>query len=180
MKTIPLTQGKFALVDDADFEWLNQWKWRAQKSNRTYYAVREVCLGNKKRCSRFMHRLILDTPSEKEVDHRNNNGLDNQRHNLRLCTHQQNGMNQIKSNNRSSKYKGVSFYKANGRWTAQIQINNRKKHLGYFVSQVAAANAYLEAAKQCYGEFANTNFETETLYETDSIARRELQGTSVV
>src|SRR5690348_11276017 len=107
MKKIKLTQGKYALVDDADFEYLNQWKWQAKKCSDTlFYAHRTQRYGlrseNKKHHFK-MHKLILKSPKGFEIDHEDGNGLNNQRKNLRICTHSQNGMN------KKLKSKGVSW-----------------------------------------------------------------------
>lgn len=95
MKEIPLTQGKVALVDDEDFELLNQLNWYAYK-NKTgnYYAVRNYSAEKGKRKIILMHREIMDAPKGIQVDHRNGDGLYNQKENLRLATHQQNSFNQ--------------------------------------------------------------------------------------
>jgi len=157
VKLIPLTQGQFAIVDDTDFELLNRRKWTllTTKSGK-YYAHRKQRMGKDSQCI-LMHRFILDAPQNKVVDHIDNNGLNNQRNNIRIATHQQNLMNQKKSVPHSSRYKGVSLYKANGRWTAQLSLNNKTHHLGYFKTEIEAARAYDVKARECFGEFANTN-----------------------
>jgi len=96
MKRIPLTQGKFAIVDDADFEWLSQWKWRARKDYNTWYAIRRVVRGSC-RTTTSIHRQIMEAKPGSQVDHRNRDGLDNRRCNLRFCTNAQNAMNQRKT-----------------------------------------------------------------------------------
>ena len=101
MKKIKLTQGKVALVDDGDFEWLSQWKWTYKNGG---YAYRSI--GSKGHI--FLHRAIMKSPKNLEIDHINGNGLDNRRSNLRFATHKQNIRNQQKQKNRTSKYKGVS------------------------------------------------------------------------
>jgi hypothetical protein len=164
MKLIPLTQGLFAKVDDADFEWLNEMKWRAmgKKSNHNcYYAITGDCNPKRGQKTILMHRLIMKATDGVEVDHRDNNGLNNQRYNLRVSTHAENLRNQkIQANNKSSKFKGVSFFGANksNPWTAQIHFHKKKIHLGYFKFESDAAKAYDEKAKELFGEFAHTNF----------------------
>jgi len=100
MKKIPLTQGKLALVDDADYKWLNQWKWKVINCNYTCYAARTIYLGggrkNQKSGTIQMHRLILNAPINMEGDHKDGNGLNNQRSNLRLATSGQNSQNSRK------------------------------------------------------------------------------------
>ena len=98
MKHIPLTQGKVAIVDDKDYEYLNQWKWYAHKKGNTYYARRSINYklnGKKKTRTIQMHNIVLSkTDVSKEIDHKNHNGLDNRLSNLRICTHAQNLANQ--------------------------------------------------------------------------------------
>jgi len=159
MKLIPLTQGKFAMVDDSDFEWLNQWKWYALKSHNTWYAVRNIETGVDGKQERlYMHRIILsiDNPKTKG-DHRDHDGLNNQRENLRLCTDAQNQANRRSSANGTSKYLGVSWYSRDKVWKAQINKYGKTNHLGYFKNEIDAAIAYNNAAKKLHGEFANLN-----------------------
>lgn len=159
MKKIPLTKGKFAIVDDEDYEWLNKYKWQADKIGNTYYAVRVVSQrGDRQKI--YMHRCIMGAIRGQEIDHRNGNGLDNKKNNLRFCTRKQNLQNQ-KPHNGSSKYKGVSWFKweAGGKWRAKIQINYKTIHLGLFNDETDAAKAYDEKAKEIFGEFARPNFE---------------------
>ncbi|MCK5127232.1 MAG: hypothetical protein KAR42_13340 [candidate division Zixibacteria bacterium] len=158
MKRIKLTQRKFALVDDCDFEWLNKWKWSAVKSKQTWYASRNVKnIVTGKNGTISMHRQILNAPKGMQVDHRNHNGLNNQRHNIRICTLVQNHHNRqpIK---KTSVYKGVCWDKIRKKWTAQIHMKRKKKHLGFFVNEVEAANMYDVMAKKLFGEFAYLNF----------------------
>jgi hypothetical protein len=158
MKEIKLTQGKVALVDDADFEWLNQWKWFAFFNGYgQYYAARneKTFLGRR---LIFMHRVIMNTPRGMDVDHINMDGLNDTHANLRNCTHSQNIQNGKKRSNNSSGYKGVSWHKHHKKWYAKININGKHTPLGYFSNPEDAAHAYDEAAKKYHGEFARTNF----------------------
>ena len=159
MKTIALTQGKEAIIDDEDFEWLNQWKWYAYKAPHTYYAGR--CIhGDDHQIILPMHRFILglEPGNKKHVDHVNQNGLDNRRENIRLCSKSQNGMNRGKQKNNISGYKGVSWHKKNKKWHAYININTKRIFLGLFDSKISAAKTYDKAAKKYFGEFACLNF----------------------
>ena len=161
MKKIKLTQGQFALVDDADYEWLNQWKWHAQycKYTDSYYAVRKSPTVRGKRRLIRMHRqlLRLSRGDKRQADHINHATLDNRRNNLRGCTLQQNSMNRNPRQNTSSKYKGVYWNKEKRKWQVKITAGKKNKYLGCFNSEIDAARAYNEAAKKYFGEFAHLN-----------------------
>lgn len=153
---IPLTQGKFAIVDAKNYKWLNQHKWYAVKCKNTFYAVRNV--GESSNQHRiYMHRQIMNVPKDKQTDHRNHTGLDNRETNLRICTRSQNQHNR-KSQNSISKFKGVTWCKRDRKWKAQIKYNGKTIHLGNFINEIEAAKRYDEAAKKLFGEFANCNF----------------------
>jgi len=160
MKLIPLTQGKFAMVDDDIFDFLNQWKWYANKTNKTYYAGRIIC--KPQRTCIKMHRLIMGSPIGMEVDHIDHNGLNNQRHNLRNCTRGENQKNKNKRTN--SEYIGLSHFSCNYKGRkynyikASIMSNRKKIHIGCFKTEEEAARAYDKKAKELHGEFANLNF----------------------
>lgn len=164
----------FALVDDADYEWLNQWEWSANVCKSTVYA-RRIIYSKSKKVEIRMHRLILGIIGSKlHGDHKDHNGLNCQRNNLRKVTQKQNNKNKSKEYNCTSKYLGVVFRTftkkwyskrklkwfisvSNG-WVAGISINGIKSHIGYFKNEIDAAKAYDEAAKKYHGEFANLNF----------------------
>lgn len=152
---IPLTQGLYALVDGKDYDWLMQRKWWAVKGGRSYYAVRQV---GEKRKTIWMHREILNTPQGSFTDHINHNGLDNRKQNLRICTHSQNLRNQKLQQERTSKYKGVSWQKNCTMWVAFIGYKGKKIYLGAFDNEIEAAKKYDQKAKELFGEFAYTNF----------------------
>ncbi len=159
MKQITLTQGQFAIVDDADFNWLNQFKWYARKhQSGNFYAARG-CREKGKVFTIRMSRQILELePGDKrQGDHQNHITLDNRRSNIRICSCQENLRNRKSALNSSSKYKGVCWYKPLKKWHAQITINKIVKHLGYFIKEELAALAYNQAAKKYLGKFANIN-----------------------
>lgn len=157
MKEIKLTQGKVALVDDEDFEYLNQWKWCAHKAGKKFYA-RRACILNKKYQEIKMHRLIMDCVEGdgKIVDHKDGDTLNNSKNNLRICSHKNNIRNMNKSTLHTSKYKGVHLRK-NGKWQARITKNYKLIHIGYFKIEAEAAKAYNIMASELFGEFANLN-----------------------
>jgi len=155
-KPIPLTQGKFAIVDASDYEELNQYKWHATKSGHTYYAMRR-----KGRKLIRMHRQILNAPRGLVCDHINHNGLDNRKRNLRLCTQGQNCRNKSARKGCSSKYIGVSFDKQTKRFSAKICVNFKKIWIGRFKSEIEAARARDKKAIELHGEFASLNFPEE-------------------
>jgi len=159
MKEIPLTQGQFAIVDDADYAWLNQWKWCAHKIRDYFYAVRHSSRKKGKRYTLLMHRVILglERGDKRQGDHRNRNTLDNSQDNLRICTPRQNAMNRKAFSNTTSKYKGVSWNRQAKKWQAQIKIKGESRYLGSFDLEIDAAIAYNEEAKKHYGEFAYLN-----------------------
>lgn len=153
MKEISLSQGKFALVDDADYEKISRFKWYTKRGQNTFYACRDYWDGRRHKVR--MHRSILGLKKGdgKEVDHIDGNGLNNQKANLRPCTHSQNLQNRQKKSGCSSKYKGVYWNKRDKRWQAYIQ----GQYLGQFKVEVQAAVAYNLAAMQHFGDFARLN-----------------------
>lgn len=160
MKEIPLTQRKVALVDDVDYEWLIKWKWYAIKKTKrkTWYAARMQGGSRKNRKVIYMHKEIIGRVPGLEVDHRDGDGLNNQRENLRHCTLAQNQQNKGRYSNNTSGYKGVYKIKERDSWTASIRVNRSPVYLGIFKDPVEAAKAYDEAAVQNFGEFARLNF----------------------
>lgn len=165
MKEIQLTQGKVALIDDNDFELVGKHTWAAEKSNETFYAISKIRIGGKSVNVR-LHRFLMSAEPNMLVDHRDRNGLNNQRENLRVCTSQQNNANRTARG--VSTYKGVCYteikrvnqsgiVKVYPYWQASIQIDGKSKILGRFKNEQQAALAYNKAAVAKYGEFANLN-----------------------
>lgn len=158
MKQIELTKGQFALVDDEDFEELNQFKWHAIVARDTFYAVRKIYT-NKEKVSTMMHRVILGTTNKKiQIDHKDGNGLNNQKNNLRESTASQNQSNTSYQKNNAFKHKGVGWHKGASKYRARITLNGKEYHLGLFEDIIDAAKAYDEKAKELFGEFAWLNF----------------------
>lgn len=159
MRQIPLTQGKVALVDATNYEWLNQWRWHVKQDGHTFYAARNITVAKNKRRIERMHRLILrlQPGNEQQCDHRDGNGLNNQISNLRVCTRAQNQHSQRNQRGGTSKYKGVHWSHRENKWCSKIQLNRKQIHLGYFGSEVKAARAHDVAALKYHREFALTN-----------------------
>jgi hypothetical protein len=106
----------------------------------------------------YMHLEIMSAPDGMEVDHMNGNGLDNRRENLRLCTRAQNRMNSVKRIGKSSTFKGVYWHKNCRKWRASLKLDGKEIHIGYFNTELEAAEAYDEKALELFGEFAKPNF----------------------
>jgi AP2 domain len=163
MREIELTKNQFALVDDADYERVSQFKWYALETPcGAFYACRTKRLPNGGKTSQLMHRFILGLhSSRRKGDHKDGDGLNNQRNNLRRCSSSQNSRNCRKQRTgRSSRYKGVRWHKRDKVWTAQIQIHvsGESKFLGHFEVEEDAARAYDAAARKYFGRFARLNF----------------------
>lgn len=152
--TIPLTQGKVAIVDMSDYDWLSHWNWSAHRCDDKWYALRYIRLGKSDYGYLYMHRAILEAPDSLQVDHRNRNGLDNRRENLRLATHSQNLWNRGDYINNTSGHKGVYWSKEKGKFYARITVNGKVKNLGYFLLLDDAANARDAAVREFHGDFA--------------------------
>lgn len=154
MKLIPLSHGCHAKVDDADYDWLMQWKWscsvikgnhRATRTDRSQVIPKMI----------YMSVAIIAPSPGYYVDHANRDTLDNRRSNLRQCTNSQNNANTRKRTTR--KYRGVYWNEKRGKYYADIRVNGKTIHLGGFVNADDAALAYNRAAVEIHGEFASLN-----------------------
>lgn len=156
---IPLAKGKgIFLVDEADVPIVSCYSWSlANASGKLYAMTRTPREGGGQR-TLFAHRLIMDAQQHEEVDHRDSNGLNNTRANLRKATRKQNGANRKLSKNNTSGYKGVSWAKQALKWYAAIQCNGKSRNLGFYENVEDAARAYDAAARELFGDFARTNF----------------------
>jgi hypothetical protein len=156
MRTIKLTQGQVALVDDCDYERLAKHKWYALKARGgKFYAARKRSSPTKAgRKTLLMHRVIFGLRSRRKlVDHKDHDTLNNVRENIRACTHAQNLRNRLKRDG----FKGITL-QWTGKYTARIQVGGKVKHLGTFVKPEDAARVYDKAAIEYFGQFACTNF----------------------
>jgi len=147
MRTIPLTKGQHALVDDADYEWLKQLKWHAtwHKSSKSFYAR---CWISQKGAE-MMHRYILGAKKGEEIDHINRNPLDNRRNNLRFCSRSENLLNR-KAYGRS-KYRGVTWNEVSNKWQSRLFNKKEQFHLGLFSSEKEASEAYNKKYREIHG-----------------------------
>jgi hypothetical protein len=170
MKTVPLygkvAAGRVALVDDADYDLVMQHRWNVQERTRPNgskigpYAFTSDC-GSDRTVIVWLHRLLM--PGVAQVDHEDGDGLNNQRSNLRPATNMQNHANERKTRTyggrpTSSRFKGVYWHKAAGKWLAQIGADGKHRYLGLFADEAEAARAYDAAAREAFGEFAKVNF----------------------
>lgn len=154
MKEIELTRGLVALIDDGDYDWINQWKWCADAKG---YAVRRAGKNEGKQTAVKMHRQIIGLVQGDGIicDHVNHNTLDNRRENLRSCSKAQNGHNRKINKDNTSGFKGVCWHKHRKMWASAIMLNGKSKCLGYFDDPALAHDAYCKAASEHHGDFAN-------------------------
>ncbi len=146
--------GKYALVDEEDFERVNQYKWRIDEKGR---ACRNAWVDGKQQNIK-MHRFIMNTPKNMLTDHIDYNLLNNRKSNLRICTAAQSSAHRRAIPNTSSKYKGVSWCAEREKWEAHIKQSYKGKWLGRYDTEIEAAKAYDHTAKKLFGEYAELNF----------------------
>ena len=151
---VPLTRGKYAIVDTEDYTEVSKHKWCVCKPTRLHFRAAR----REKKKFLYMHREIMHSVKgdKVDIDHRNHNTLDNRKCNLRKSTRQQNLSNMQKCRG-SSRYKGVCWFKNRRRWMAYITKNYKRKTIGYFDNEEDAAKAYDRKAKELFGEYAHLN-----------------------
>lgn len=166
MEYIELTKGQRAIVDWTDVEWLSQWKWQCSGCGYATRSENFINKNNKRRAKAILmhqviflrHHLAFETiPSDVEIDHINQNRLDNRMSNLRIATPQQNSGNRPANKNNQSGYKGVHYYAKNNSWRAQIMDHGKKRHIGYYATPEEAALSYNAESRKVFGEFAYQN-----------------------
>jgi len=156
---IPLSGGRYAIVDAEDFERINARHWHCSDG----YAVRWVGTGEQRK-KFYMHHEVLGLA--KRADHINGDTLDNRRENLRHCTQAENCRNRRKQTPASSShFKGVSFHANTGKWQARVTLNGQQHYLGLFGTEVQAANAYDAKCSELHGAFARPNAPTGDKWE---------------
>lgn len=159
VKRIQLSRGLVTVVDDEDFDRFSCFKWHAVTLRGGHTYAKRIVKTPTGYSSAYLHRAILDAPHGLEVDHRDHDGLNNRRDNLRLATRSQNNANASRrGSDPTSAFRGVSWARHDQRWRAQITAAGRHIYLGNFVSEVAAARAYDAAALTHFGPFASLNF----------------------
>src|ERR1039458_5930343 len=154
MKQILLTQGKFALVDNRDYWLVRQFKWGVAKDGNKWYAVTHTPrdkYGKQKTIK--MHRLLAGFPPF-ALDHKNGDGLNNRRGNLRPATNSENQANRGVPITNTSGYKGVHWSAKDKQWKAAIRVCGSRYYLGYFTNKIAAFGAYYMAAQLYFDQFA--------------------------
>ena len=157
MVTIPLTQGKFALVDDDDAEMCSHFGWFINKTRKIKYATAYIPQSGHNGKYVLLHRLISRFRSE-YVDHINGNGLDCRKKNMRLATKSQNQRNRRLNENNKTGFKGVSMrLNRKNPFLARIMVDRKPIHLGHFKTSYEAALAYNTASLKYHGEFGRLN-----------------------
>lgn len=161
MKEIKLTGkhgiDKIAMVDDEDFEIVNSFTWYCDKIGNTFYAKRRITKSKNKSTTISLHKFLLNADKVKDIDHKDKNGLNCQRNNLRICSRSNNMHNQRIPKNNTAGFLGV-YPTDSGKFTAKICLNYKIKSLGIFDTAEQAAFARDLIAKELHGEFTSLNF----------------------
>lgn len=161
MKQIPLTQNQVTFVDEKDFEFINKFKWRASKAQSSlgkFYVTKKTPRINVKVGKTiYMHRVLMNAKKGQIIDHKDGNGLNNQRSNLRFATAANNARNMAISKRNKTGFKGISWKKDMKKWQVRISFNYKDICIGSFSDKIEAARAYNIAAIKYHGEFARLN-----------------------
>lgn len=153
MKLIELTQGKFAVVDDEDYEYISMFKWHLSYSG---YVASSVYNPETKRSKHLlMHRFLTPCPKGKQVDHIDGDRLNNCRDNLRICTLAENRSNSGRYTTNTSGHRGIQWRSDKKKWRARIFHDKKEYFLGYFADKDKAVEVWRRVAKLLYGEFVN-------------------------
>lgn len=154
---VSLTQGYEAIIDADDAPLVGQWNWYASVKRGPHGDIRGVYAMRTGSDGRLilMHRFIAGAKDGFVTDHRDGNGLNNTRHNLRTATRSQNSFNQRLNKKNTSGVKGVYWSKNESKWRARVKVSGRNYSLGYYEDIEAAANAVRAARAEMHGEFAN-------------------------
>jgi len=174
-RRIALTEGEWTIVEPADYYRYKHIKWFTKGNGKSFYAFTSIKTGPYQTEIRSLHRMMMEPPEGLVVDHRNNDGLDNRRENLRVVTRSQNQQNRRKrKTGTTSKYLGVHLRKQNKRkrWLAKIKFEKKIWYLGAYENEEEAARAYDLAAKKYYGEFARVNFEGLTAESAENAEKK--------
>lgn len=154
---IVLTDNKYTVIDEEDFEKVSKYTWYACLCYESWY-VRNTDGGQ------FLHQFLMSAPPGWQVDHINHDTMDNRRGNLRVVTPSENGMNKRKANGTfSSQYKGVSWHKGAGKWIVEVRFEGTRHYVGLFTDEHEAAEAYNVKAVEVAGDFVHLN----TINRTD-------------
>lgn len=155
MREIPLTKGHVALVDDENYDSIIIFTWRSIPEKHTNYAIK----GWSPETHMQMANAVMGQPPKGYTwDHKDRNGLNNQKNNLRLATPQQNAANRTNTKKSLSSFRGVARYHLHHKWAARVKVDNKLIFLGFFDNKEEAARCYDKAAIKYFGEFANLNF----------------------
>lgn len=150
---VPLTMGYEAIIDAADADRIGKHSWTAMVKRGTVY-VKRAYMRNGKSITVLLHREVMNVADDVLIDHRNGNGLDNTRANLRPATTSQNMCNRPAPSNNTSGFKGVCFSKASKKWTAQFVFRGKTIYVGVYPTPEDAYAARRKADAKLYGEFA--------------------------